>query len=179
MLIDGTPQLQTNSNFGVETVVNSPFTIVKNNDGRFYLYGGKRWYVAPAATGPYSYISNEPSNLAKIEDAVNEAEKNNNSADNNSVDNNNTIPNIIVSTEPAELIQSDGEPNFSPVEGTGLLFVKNSSNDIFMDIHSQQYFVLLSGRWYRAQNLNSKWEYIAADKLPGRFCKDPRRLFKR
>ena len=148
VLIDGTPKLQTNNNLGVETVVNSPFTIVKNNDEHFYLYGGKRWYVASSATGPYSYTNNTPSNLAKIEDAVNEAAKNNNNSENNTVADN-SVHNIIVSTEPAELIQSTGEANFSPVAGTGLLFVKNSSNDIFMDIHSQQYFVLLSGRWYR------------------------------
>ena len=172
VLIDGSPKLQTSSNLGVETVVNSPYTIVKNNDGLFYLYGGKRWYTAASATGPYSYTSNIPSNLTKIEDAVNEAAKNNNNSENNTVTDN-TIPNIIVSTEPAELIQSNGEANFSPVEGTGLLFVKNSSNDIFMDIHSQQFFVLLSGRWYRAPNLNSRWEYIAADKLPADFAKIP------
>ena len=36
-------------------VVNTPFTIVKNYDGRFYLYGAKHWYVANSATGPYEY----------------------------------------------------------------------------------------------------------------------------
>jgi hypothetical protein len=78
VLIDGSPKLQTSSNLGVETVVNSPIRLVKNNDGLFYLYGGKRWYTAASATGPYSYTSNIPSNLTKIEDAVNEAAKSNN-----------------------------------------------------------------------------------------------------
>ena len=40
VLIDGEPKIQSNSTYGVDAVVNSPFTIVKNNDGRFYLYGG-------------------------------------------------------------------------------------------------------------------------------------------
>ncbi|MEP6726452.1 MAG: hypothetical protein ABJC98_11570, partial [Bacteroidota bacterium] len=87
--------------------------------------------------------------------------------------NSNVIPEIIVSTEPAELIQSDGEANFTPVENTSLLYVKNSSNDIFMDVNSQQYYVLLSGRWYRSSSLKSQWQYIGADKLPGDFAKIP------
>ncbi|HTL07821.1 MAG TPA: hypothetical protein VL307_06175 [Chitinophagaceae bacterium] len=178
VLIDGQPKLQRNDTYGVEAVVNSPFTIVKNSDGRFYLYGGKQWFSAPAATGPYSYTASVPANLQQIETAVKNNQKNtdNNTATENNTNynsNNNVIPSIIVSTEPAELIQSDGEANFAPVENTGLLYVKNSSNDIFMDVNSQQYYVLLSGRWYRSSSLRSQWQYIAADKLPSDFAKIP------
>lgn len=179
VLIDGQPKLQRNNTYGVDAVVNSPFTIVKNNDGRFYLYGGKQWYSAPAATGPYSYTASVPNNLEQIETAVKNSQNNQNNTNNTNDDNNsgytnsNVIPEIIVSTEPAELIQSDGEANFAPVESTGLLYVKNSSNDIFMDVNSQQYYVLLSGRWYRSSSLKSQWQYIGADKLPGDFAKIP------
>ena len=176
VLIDGQPKMQSNSTYGVDAVVNSPFTIVKNNDGRFYLYGGKSWYAAPAATGPYSYVSNVPDNLRQIETAVkNNQQKNQNNDNSNdaALNNSNTIPEIIVSTEPAELIQSDGEANFAPVENTGLLYVKNSANDIFMDVNSQQYYVLLSGRWYRSPSLKSQWQYMAADKLPADFARIP------
>ena len=172
VLIDGQPKLQRNAAYGVDAVVNSPFTIVKNNDGRFYLYGGKRWFSAPAATGPYSYVNNVPGNLQQIETAAKNNQNNNNNGE-TSIAGTNVIPEIIVSTEPAELIQSEGEANFTPVENTGLLYVKNSSNDIFMDVNSQQYYVLLSGRWYRSPSLSSQWQYIGADKLPGDFAKIP------
>ncbi len=175
VLIDGVPKLQTNSDWGMDVVVNSPFTIVKNNDGKFYLYGGKKWFAAPDATGPYNYVSETPQNLQKVEDAINSKKDNSDNNDNVTAVSNssNVVPSIIVSTEPAELIQSDGEANFSPVENTGLLYVKNSGNDIFMDVNSQQYYVLLSGRWYKSNALNSKWQYIAADKLPADFSKIP------
>jgi hypothetical protein len=174
VLIDGAPKWQMNNDWGVEVVLNTPFTIVKNQDGKFYLYGGKKWFTASSVTGPYHYTTSIPSNLNKVETAVNTAAQNNSTAANS--DNNNTIPDnvipeIIVSTEPAELIQSNGEADFSPVEGTNLLYVKNSSNDIFMDVNSQQYYVLLSGRWYKSSSLNSKWEYIASNKLPADFAK--------
>jgi hypothetical protein len=179
VLIDGNPKLQKNNDWGVDVVVNSPFTIVKNDDGRFYLYGGHHWYTASSATGPYAYASTVPQNLSTIETALNK----NANASNGDNDNNNTaaadntdnvVSNIVVSTSPAELIQSKGEPNFSPIEGTSLLYVKNSNNDIFMDVNSQQYFVLISGRWYKTKTLNSnQWQFIPADKLPADFAKIP------
>ncbi|WP_207511209.1 hypothetical protein [Longitalea luteola] len=170
--IDGTPKLQSNKEWGVEAVVNTPFVLVKNRDDRFYLYGGKHWYTAPAATGPFKLITDIPSNLQKIESAIKEADKKN-PAQGKETDAN-TIYNIVVTTEPAELIQSKGEANFAPVQGTGLLYVSNSENDIFMDINTQQYYVLLSGRWYRSKTLSGNWEYVAADQLPADFAEIPK-----
>jgi len=176
VLIDGEPKVQNNKDLKLDMVVNTPFTIVKNNDGRFYLYGSKRWYVSSAATGPYEYTNVVPDNIRNVENLiVNKTQKN--AAENTkpaSDQNSNIVPNIIVSTSPAELIQSNGEPNFTPIQGTGLLYVSNSDNDIFMDETSQQYFVLISGRWYQTKNLNSdNWTYIAADHLPADFARIP------
>ncbi|OQP45606.1 hypothetical protein [Niastella populi] len=170
--IDGAPKLQANKDWGVEAVVNTPFVLVKNRDDKFYLYGGKHWYTAPEATGPYKLITGIPNNLNKIESAIKEADKKN--PEENKETDANTIYNIVVTTEPAELIQSKGEANFSAVDGTGLLYVSNSENDIFMDINSQQYYVLLSGRWYKSKTLTGNWQYVAADQLPADFAKIPK-----
>jgi len=134
VMIDGQPKLQPNKDWGLDVVVNSPFTIVKNNDGQYYLYGGKHWYSAPAATGPFNPAGNVPDNLQKVQSAVDAA----NSANAGYVDSaaaaqENTVSNIIVSTSPAELIQSEGKPNFTPISGTDLSYVSNSPNDIFQD----------------------------------------------
>lgn len=176
VLIDGEPKLQNNKELKLEAVINTPFTIVKDNDGRFYLYGSKHWYISKAATGPYEYTSSVPDNIRNVEQLIISKSQNNN-ADNTKTtadQNTNTIPNIIVSTVPAELIQSKGEPNFTPIQGTNLLYMSNSDNDIFMDENSQKYFVLISGRWFQTKNLNSNdWKYISADQLPGDFAKIP------
>ncbi|HVY75233.1 MAG TPA: hypothetical protein VG890_10405, partial [Puia sp.] len=183
VLIDGEPKLQHNTDWNLDVVMNTPFTIIKNNDGQFYLYGAKHWYVAPSATGPYQYTNGQvPSNLSNIEQeliakaqAANSNKNNNQNAGNNQgSDQTNPVSNIIVSTVPAELIQSTGEPNFTPVQGTNLLFMSNSNNDIFMDENSQQYFVLISGRWYQTKNLKSdNWTFVPADHLPADFAKIP------
>jgi hypothetical protein len=177
VLIDGEPKLQNNKDLKLEMVVNTPFTIVKNSDGRFYLYGSKRWYVSNAATGPYDYTNGMvPENIRNVEQLIAKKSQNN-STDNSKTTadtNPNVVPKIIVSTVPAELIQSGGEPNFTPIQGTNLLYMSNSDNDIFMDESSQQYFVLISGRWYQTKNLNSdNWKYIPADQLPADFANIP------
>ena len=175
VLIDGDPKLQFNKTLNLQTVVNTPFTIVKNDDGRFYLYGSKHWYVSNAATGPYQYTNDQvPDNIANAQKVINSKAQANNTAAPKTTTDPGVVPNIIVSTVPAELIQSNGEPNFSPIDGTNLLYMKNSDNDIFMDNNSQQYFVLLSGRWYKTANLTSdNWTYVAADQLPTDFANIP------
>lgn len=170
--IDGNPEFKKNEDWGVEAVVNTPFTIVKNKDGKFYLYGGKHWYTAPTVNGPYSLTTNVGSNLRKIEQAVQEADKkNDDNQDSGMEKDENTIYKIIVSTEPAELIQSKGEASMSPVDGTNLLYVSNSDDDIFMDISSQQYYVLLSGRWFQSNTLNGPWNFVPSTNLPADFAK--------
>ena len=79
----------------------------------------------------------------------------------------------MISTQPAELIQSNGEAKFSSLDNTGLLYVSNSGDDIFMDVDSQNYYVLISGRWYHSKTLSGNWEYKAADQLPADFAKIP------
>ncbi len=169
VVMDGAPRLQQNSRWGMETVVNTPFTILKNRN-KFYLFGGKHWYTAPSATGPYTLTTNVPADVEKIQSEIAQANTENNAQQE---ENDFVISNIIVTTEPAELLQSNGEPDFSPVPQTNLLYVRNSNNDIFMDINSQQYYILLSGRWYKSQSLSGKWNYVASDRLPSDFAKIP------
>jgi hypothetical protein len=175
VLIDGEPKLRKNTKWGLNVVVNTPFTIVENKDGKFYLYGGGHWYMAPAPTGPYTYAGDKVKhNLKKIARELKKiARKTDDMPNSESPDE--PVYDIIVSTAPAELIQSNGNPDLTPIAGTSLLYVRNSDNDIFVDTHTQQYYVLLSGRWYTANalNENSQWQYVASNQLPADFAKIP------
>ena len=64
VLIDGQPMLQRNKDWGLDAVVNTPYTIVKD-DKQFYLYGAKHWYTSPDAAGPYSYAGRSHPNCKK------------------------------------------------------------------------------------------------------------------
>src|SRR5580698_8761017 len=170
--IDGEPKIQHNNNWNVDVVVNSPFTIVKYNDGNYYLYGAKHWYMAPSATGPYSYTDNVPPAFGQIETAVNNANTDPGYTDSATAQNN-VISDIVVSTTPAELVQTNGQASWEPVQGTNLLYVSNSQNDIFLDQGTNQYYVLLSGRWYKSPNVQGPWQFVAANSLPADFAKIP------
>ena len=175
VLIDGEPKLQQNKDWGLDAVINTPFTIVKNTDGRFYLYGGKHWYSGPSATGPFNYTNdNVPQNLQKVQDAIDQANSSNAGyEDSTSASNQNEVSDIIISTKPAELIQSNGQPSFTSIDGTSLSYANNSSNDIFLDNNSKQYYVLISGRWYTSPVLDGRWQYVASNALPADFAKIP------
>lgn len=79
----------------------------------------------------------------------------------------------MIATEPTEILQSEGKADYKTVEGTSLLYVSNSSSEIFKDIGSQKTFVLIAGRWYSASSLKGPWTFIDADKLPVDFAKIP------
>lgn len=174
VLIDGSPKLQTNKDWNLDVVVNTPFTIVQNKDDKFYLYGGKRWYTAGTVTGPYSPAGKVPDNLQKVEQAVKDA-RNANAAyeESATVMQDNVVSDIIVSLQPAELIQTDGPASFTTIEGTNLTYASNSTNDIFMDAATHLYYVLISGRWYTSPSLRNHWQYVASSELPADFAKIP------
>ena len=53
----------------------------------------------------------------------------------------NAVPTIFVSTQPAELLQTQGDPQAAPIEGTELIYVINTENDIFVHTPSQDHYI--------------------------------------
>lgn len=169
--IDGEPKVQKDEKLNnMERVINTRFLIVKL-DGKYYLYGSGLWYVSNSITSGYSYVKNLPSTIQKIDQQI---EENTKKESDNPKEKPTTPSEIIVTTVPAELIQTEGEAEYKPIQGTSLLFATNSLDEIFKDINTQKTFILLSGRWYNADNLNGPWTYVPADKLPADFAKIPK-----
>lgn len=83
------------------------------------------------------------------------------------------MPAIIVATKPTELIQSQGDPQFKAVQDTGLLYMENSPNSIFLETKAQKYFVVISGRWFTSASLNGPWAFTSGKDLPQDFKKIP------
>lgn len=173
VLIDGTPKIVFNQTWHQNAIVNTPYTILRLS-GKYYLYGKKHWYVAPSVQGPFLYDANPLSELVTIQEQIEEANASDagyTSDDEDSNDNINPMK-ILVSTEPAELIQTDGSPQMASITGTGLSYITNSPNDIFyIEGH---YYILLSGRWYTSSSLYSNaWTYISSKSLPEDFSRIP------
>lgn len=171
VIIDGEPKLAEIEKSKLKRVVNTPFGIFYDGSSKtYYLNGNGIWYESSAIKGDWKQnnkLTGEMKALAA------ELVKKGSIPDPDTVDLS-FVPKVVVSTEPAELIQTNGKPDFQTIKGTNLLYASNSENHIFLDVTSQKYYVLITGRWYTSGSLeNGPWSYIASDKLPSDFAKIP------
>jgi hypothetical protein len=175
VLIDGDPILKELEDYDYKRVQNSAFFIIYDPKAKqYYLYGDKIWYAAADLKNNWSQVKNPSSNLVKLQGEIEKAQKDQN--EDQPAEETKTatvVPSVLIRTTPAELIITTGEPEFTPIQNTNLLYVKNSENDIFMDIKSQTYFILISGRWYSSKAMEGPWEYVDVNKLPEDFAKIP------
>ncbi|WP_413294468.1 hypothetical protein ACLSU7_05040 [Bdellovibrio sp. HCB185ZH] len=162
----------------VQRVVNTSALILKNSDKEYYLWALGKWFSAPSATGPFNVTKSEPSSkfvMAKDEllkaKTVDPLEGR--TSDGNSIFPPGVTPKVFIATRPTELLQSEGTPKYSAVENTGLLYVSNSPNSIFLESSSQQFYTLISGRWFTAKSLDGPWSYAKGKDLPKDFAKIP------
>lgn len=175
IVLEGDPIEQQDDNLKMVRVVNSPYLIIKNpDDKRYYLYGGNFWYSSSQVKTGWTNVKALPSRIKAVDAAIKEQEK----KDAGKKDEENspkfTVPtDILVSTEPAELIQTEGKPTFRAVENSTLLYVDNSLDEIFKDVESQKNFILLSGRWYSSAAMEGPWQYVPSDELPAAFASIP------
>lgn len=161
--IDGEPRLRPIENTPLQRVVNSPFPLIYDPASRsFYLNGGRLWYRAQHIHGPWTLIDNPPAAVAAVAPPDEETATPISLASG-------PAPHIVVATEPTELIVTDGAPHFASIPGTGLLYVANTESDVFLEVPSQQYYVLLSGRWFRAPSLDGPWSFVPPRELPADF----------
>ena len=172
ILIDGEPVLQKVNGTNLMRVVNSPAMILLETDtSKYFLQGDGYWMVSSDLSGLWNRAVNPPKALSVVveEEAQAGAQENTKIATTSSA----TVPEVIVSTQPAELIQLTGQAQFSPIRGTQLLYVTNTDNDLFMSVPQQRYYALLSGRWFSAQTLEGPWEFVPGAALPPDFARIP------
>lgn len=172
VLIDGEPKLEKIENSTLERVVNTPFVIVKSKN-TFYLASDTMWFDAPAAVGPWSAARSLPGDVQQIDEQL---KKERDDAGSSKIEpsDDDRVPEIVVSTVPAELIFIDGKPEFTPLQTSEVMVVSNTDSDLVFEIASQSYYVLLSGRWYRTKDLDKgPWSWVANDALPVRFAEIP------
>ncbi len=137
--------------------------------GKYYLLNGDNWLMATdAAKGPWVPAGPLPNALSTLPEDENWAEVRANVPGKRV----SAPPQVFVSTEPAELILTQGEPAFSPVSGTKLMRVANSDSILFLHSGDKNYYFLTAGRWFKAKALKGPWS-TASKNLPADFKKIP------
>lgn len=85
---------------------------------------------------------------------------------------NTQIPTIFLSTQPAELIVINGQPQLRNIPGTQLSVVENTQSDLFFYDADKNYYYLVAGRWFNSSSLSGPWAF-ASSNLPADFSKIP------
>lgn len=179
VLIDGDPVLKEIGNAGLKRIINTPFLVLfDTKEKQYYLYGGQFWYKsAEPVKEAFTYVSKPSADVSKYFQAMQEEAKKKGQqpqAAAKPADGKKPVPPvIIVRTKPAELLQSEGEPAWAPIQGTGLLYMTNTEDNIFMTTDKNAYYVLLSGRWYRSAAMSGPWAFVESENLPADFAKIP------
>lgn len=183
VLVDGQPVLRPVPGTGLLRVINTRSLLLFDSQrGEYYLAIAGRWMRAGELSGPWSEASDVPTYVVTSLERAKVA-----LSDSGLVDLLDTAgtpvvvsaeqgvtPAVYVSTRPAEMIQTAGAPQLQTIPGTGLLEVQNSASDVFMNTGDQRYYVLLSGRWFRAPSLErGPWEFVSAKDLPADFARIP------
>lgn len=89
-----------------------------------------------------------------------------------SVDVNLKPPPIYVSQEPAIIVIFLGEPDFKPIEGTGLQFATNTNWDVIRNPEDSRTYLLNGEGWISTTDLRrGPWEMVS--RLPADFSKIP------
>lgn len=176
VLIDGAPVFRPVNSTNVERIINTRVLIVRA-ENKFYLRLMDGWLESENLNGPWTIAGHTPNDLKKALDAA-IASKQVDLLDRSKGSladaiKQNTVPTIYVSTQPAELLQTQGDPQAASIEGTNLIYVTNTDNDIFVYTPSQTHYILLSGRWFAAQSMLGPWQYVNSEKLPADFAKIP------
>jgi hypothetical protein len=170
VLIDGEPEWRAVEGTTLERVLNTPYTIVRTSTATHYLHaGGVNWFTTPDMSGEWVFTSDVPADVARMappEEAPSEEEGADTPVDDR-------VPGVVVTTEPAELIVFDGQPEYQPIAGVDLLYVTNTTSDVFRNVEDQQLYLVLSGRWYRGPSTDGPWTYVPADSLPAIFAEIP------
>ncbi len=166
--LDGPAEMRPIPESGIMRVVNTPFLIALDPDSKAYFLflGQGRWMTAPDVEGAWVRADGVPGSIASLAPPDSTAEASGATVTN-------PPRRVFVATEPTELIVTEGEPTYTPLQGSELLFVSNTDSDIFMDIDSQLHFLLLSGRWYTSGSLQGPWTHVPATALPAAFARIP------
>ncbi|HET7498192.1 MAG TPA: carbohydrate-binding family V/XII [Candidatus Eisenbacteria bacterium] len=164
VVYDGDPLLEPIQGSSLQRVVNTPYAVVLDpRSHTYYLNGGNLWYRAKDPLGPWTDISNPPAAVRAVvppdtlsSDVVE-----------------GPPPEVLTATEPTELIATDGPPEYASLVQDELLYVTNTESDVVLEVETQDLYVLISGRWFRAPSTDGPWTFVRGDELPASFKRVP------
>lgn len=179
--IDGEPRYQPvrEAKGKLSRLINTRVLLCRDSSGKLFLHLFDGYLTAHSLDGPWQVAASVPREVLNAENAARsagqidlmEGQPDPESKQKPSLAK--EIPQVFVATRPTELLVIDGAPNLLPLTGTELLYVANTSANIFKDLKDNRTYILISGRWFRSRSLDGPWEYVTHRELPADFAKIP------
>ena len=168
--IDGDPIWSPIKDNDLKYAVNTNWDLFSHEPSKiYYLRHEQSWLQASDVKGPWTAAGKLPDSFKKLppddnwKDVKAALPGKTLSAD--------KVPQVFISTTPAELILITGEPKYEPVAGAGsLLWVSNTESDVFRMGPKGNVYYLVAGRWFSAPDFTGPWTF-ATPNMPAEFQK--------
>lgn len=168
---DGSPIFGPIDGTELRFAVNTNWDLILDpGDSTHYLLNDSVWLRSSDFKGPYISVTNLPVSFSEIPETEQWAtirEKIPGKAAKPD-----QVPKIVVVTRPAELIVTEGDPDLEQIPGTQIWFVTDTDSDLFLHGGDNNYYFLVSGRWFRAGVLEGPWTSVGGE-LPEDFAAIP------
>ena len=170
--VDTEPMFVPVDESGLQFLLNTNWDVLRVGDGgALYLCYQDAWLTAKDLAGPWTWADSLPAELATIPNDENwanvlaclpgdlarvEAPRA-------------SSPVVFYSTVPAEMILTEGEPEWRAIGATGLSYAANTAQELFR--YGGEVYYLASGRWFSSPALEGPW--TMASELPDAFRQIP------
>jgi hypothetical protein len=180
VLVDGPPVYRPVQKTELERVFNTRALLLRDKSGQHFLHIFDGYVQSASLGGPWTPAQNLPADIKKAENQAVKAkqvdllagQEDPNTKQKPSLKST-PLPALYVTSVPTELIVIQGEPQWTPLAPTQLLYVSNSVSHVFKHLVDQKTYVLLSGRWFRSASFMGPWEYVPGAALPKDFAAIP------
>jgi hypothetical protein len=168
LLVEGNPVKAKLKDSKVEAIANANWPLFFY-DKNYYVVVNNRWLAAAALEGPWEPVAELPKELQKIpKDPHFESLKGVIPPPPAS----GHAPKVFFSAKPAEVIIFKGQPVYSNIPNTALVYANNTDSDLFVYSPTKAFYYLTAGRWFQASSLEGPWTFASAD-LPSDFARIP------
>lgn len=168
LLLHGEPVLAPIDGLDLQFVANTNWSLFLDGaSDTWYLRNDDTWLQAANYAGPWSWAGELPFALRNLPEDGNWRSTRNAATQWHDAPNF-RVPDVFVSTTPAELILLVGDANLINI-GAGLAYVNNTDSQLFK--FADNWYYLVSGRWFVSDSLQGGWQ--GTTDLPAAFAAIP------
>jgi len=161
--VDGEPRYEDVAGTSLQRVTNTEALILREESGTHYMRLGDGWMEAYDLMGSWSRAGSVPEE-ADIALATLPRGRRGELLETAHIDD--SSPVVYVATTPTALVVTDGEPEYTPVRNTSLLYLRNTRASVFKEPTDKELYVRLPSGWFRSWTTNGPWQQIPEGALP-------------